>query len=216
AGRGGPRGERRRGSTPLRHRARCAVDRARRLLERGAARVRRRVRGEGAPSAGGARAAGRAVAGLQYPSPRRGKALVTCGRAPAVVRDVDDVHAVLHAEGGVLGGGDPLEDEGYLVRVLEALDVIPGDARLVLGAAGALPPRLHVAGGEVALAPAVVGGVDGDAEGGVAVVRRAPDVVVHPGVVAPHIELVDAEVVRRLRRRLEAGQADRAQHLRDA
>ena len=83
-------------------------------------------------------------------------------------------------------------------------------------AARALTPRLHEAPGEVALAPAVAGGVDGDGEGGVAVVDGAPHPVVDEGIVAAHVELEDAEVVRGLRHGLEPGMTHTGQHLRDA
>src|SRR5207237_519943 len=48
--------------------------------------------------------------------------------ASSVVGDVDHVHAVLHAERRVFGGGDALQAERDLVRVLEVLDEIPRHA----------------------------------------------------------------------------------------
>ena len=133
--------------------------------------------------------------------------------APAVVRDVHAVDAVVDRERRVLGRRDPLQHERDRVRVLEALDVVPAEPRLELEAAGARPPRLDEAPGEVALAPAVAGGVHGEAEGGVAMVHGAPHPGVDPRVVAANVELEDAEVVRRRRDRLEARVADRAEHL---
>ena len=56
-------------------------------------------------------------------------------------------------------------------------------------------PRLDEALGDVALAAAVDGGVHRQAEGVVAGVDRAPDIVVHPGIVAAHVELEDARPV---------------------
>src|SRR2546421_527487 len=123
----------------------------------------------------------------------------------AVIRHVDDVDAVLARQRRVLRRRDALEDERDCVRVLEALDVVPRERRLEIVAARALTPRLHEAPGEVALAPAVAGGVDGDGEGGVAVVDGAPHPVVDEGIVAAHVELEDAEVVRGLRHGLEPG-----------
>ena len=136
--------------------------------------------------------------------------------APAVVRDVDHVDTVLHAERRVFGGGDAFQAEGDRMRVLDVLDEIPRHAGLVVEARRALAPRLDVARGDVALAPAVVGGIDGDDESGVAVIDRALHDVVHPRRVAPHVELEDARVVRGLRGLLETGEAHRAQHLEDA
>src|SRR5438128_3904210 len=133
--------------------------------------------------------------------------------APAVVGDVHALDAVVGRKRRVLGRRDALQDERDRVRVLEALDVVPAEPRLELEAAGARPPGLHEAPGEIALAPAVARGVHGEAEGRVAVVHGAPHPVVHPRVVATDVELEDAEVVRRGRDRLEPGVADGAEHL---
>src|SRR5207245_10389430 len=125
--------------------------------------------------------------------------------APAVVGDVHALDAVVGRKRRVLGRRDALQDERDRVRVLEALDVVPAEPRLELEAAGARPPGLHEAPGEIALAPAVARGVHGEAEGRVAVVHGAPHPVVHPRVVATDVELEHAEVVRRGRDGLEPG-----------
>jgi hypothetical protein len=52
-----------------------------------------------------------------------------------------------------------------------------------------------VALGDVALAPAIAVGVDGQAKGVIALVDRAADIIVDPGGVAPHIELENLEAV---------------------
>ncbi len=78
-------------------------------------------------------------------------------------------------------------------------------------------PGGDVALGEIALAPAVMGGVDGEAKRGIAVLDRALDVIVGPGGVAAHIELEHAQAVGRgLGDVFEAGVADRAQHMGDS
>ena len=111
--------------------------------------------------------------------------------ATAMVRHVDALDAVLDAQLRILGGRDALEGERHVERVLEPLDQVPGHRRLVVHAADAAPGRRRVALDEVALAPAVEGGIDGEAERLVAVLDRAPDVVLDPRAVAPDIELVD-------------------------
>ena len=60
----------------------------------------------------------------------RHAALAVVELAPAVVRHVDRLDAVLDGDLGVFGGGDALQDEGNLELVLEPLDVGPGEARL--------------------------------------------------------------------------------------
>jgi len=72
--------------------------------------------------------------------------------APAVVGDVDALHAVLARDQGVLGGGNALQDQRNVVRVLEALDVIPGERGLEVVPRGPHPPRLDEAPREVAFA----------------------------------------------------------------
>ena len=109
-----------------------------------------------------------------------------------------------------------LLDQRDPVLVLEALDVVPRESRLEVEARRALPPGLDEAPGEVTLAAAVVRGVDGDREDRVAAVDRALHRVVHPRVVAAHVELEDAVVVGRGRRRLQPGLADRREHVRHA
>jgi hypothetical protein len=60
-------------------------------------------------------------------------------------------------------------------------------------------------------------GIDGEAERGVAVRYGAFDVIVDPGLVAAHVELVEPQRVGRRRRQLlEPGIADRAEHMRGA
>jgi hypothetical protein len=74
-----------------------------------------------------------------------------------------------------------------------------------------------VALGDVPLAAAVDGGVDGEAEHGVGLGHRALDMGVDPGLIAADVELKHAQRRRRrLRYRFEAGLADRTQHVRDA
>ena len=52
----------------------------------------------------------------------------------AMVRDVDHIDAMLAGDRRVLGGGDALQDQRNAVLVLEALDVVPGEAGLVIRA----------------------------------------------------------------------------------
>src|ERR1700733_966079 len=71
--------------------------------------------------------------------------------------------------------------------------------------------------GEIAFAPAVMGGVGGEAERGRAALDRALDVIVGPGRVAAHIELKHSQRIGRgVRDPFEARIANRAQHMSDA
>src|SRR5262249_23475172 len=73
-------------------------------------------------------------------------------------------------------------------------------------------PAASMALGDVALAPAVAVGVDGDAERVIAGIDRAAEMVVDPAGVAEHIELKDLEAVTRgLGLPLEARMRDTAQ-----
>ena len=112
-----------------------------------------------------------------------------------MVRHIDAVDPVFDRELGVLGGGDALDDQRDVEILLDPLDVAPVELRLI-------DPRVvdpHAAAlmalGDVALAPAVAVGVDGQAKGVVAVVDRAAHMIVDPIGVAAHVKLKDAEPV---------------------
>jgi hypothetical protein len=159
---------------------------------------------------------------------RPATACTICGRTAALpspwsswrppwLETVDHLDAVLHGDLRVFGGGDALDDERYRMLVLEALYLRPGESRLETAARGrGRAPGLDEAADEVALAPAVHRDVHGEAKGAVAVGERAAHVVVHPGVVAAHVELEDAQRVGRGGGFLQAGLADRGEHLRHA
>ncbi len=89
----------------------------------------------------------------------------------------------------------PFRISGMSKVLLDPLDVAPIELRLVDAGVGDAHPAALVALGDVALAPAVAVGVDGQTEGVVALVDRAADMVVDPGGVAAHIELKDLETV---------------------
>ena len=94
------------------------------------------------------------------------------------------------------------------------LTVRQSSAGLEGAALHASPPGGHEPLGDVALAPAVMGGVDGQAERRIAVRDGALDMIVDPGLVAAHIELKQPQRVGRRRRQLlEPGIADRAEHV---
>src|SRR6185369_8836290 len=89
--------------------------------------------------------------------------------AAAVIGDVDALDAVIERDLGVLGGADAFDDQRDLVLVLDQLHRAPAQSHLIGLSARASPSGGDVALGEVALAPAVMRGVDGEAEGGITV-----------------------------------------------
>ncbi len=111
----------------------------------------------------------------------------------------------------------PLMASGIVSFALDALDRAPVERHLEFAPRGAAASAGGVALGEIALAPAVMRGIDGNAESRVAVRHRALDIIVDPRLVAAHIELEHARRVRRgLGDPFETGVADRAEHVRDA
>ena len=137
--------------------------------------------------------------------------------AAAVIGDVDDLDAVIERDLGVLRGADALDGERNLELALHALDGAPIERHLEVAAGGAAAAAGDVALGEIALAPAVMGGIDGEAERRIAVLDRALDMIVGPGRVAAHIELKHPQRLgRRFGDPFEAGIANRAQHMSDA
>ena len=112
---------------------------------------------------------------------------------------------------------DALDGERNLELLLDALDGPPIEGSLVFAAGRAAAAAGDVALGEIALAPAVMGGVDREAERAVVLRHRAFDIIVDPGFVAAHIELEHAQRIGLgLGDRFETGIADRTQHMGDA
>src|SRR5262249_56702068 len=87
----------------------------------------------------------------------------------AVIGDVDPADAMIKRDPGVLYGRDALKTERDVERALDALDGAPIERRLEFMATRAPAACHHMALGEVALAPAVDGGINCDAEPHVAV-----------------------------------------------
>src|SRR5437764_10105097 len=97
---------------------------------------------------------------------------------------------MVERDAGVLGGCNAFERERDLKSALDALNGFPIEPRLERAS-------LHApaAGGDepfcdIALAPAVVRGIDGQAESCVAMRNGALHMIVDPGLVAAHIELI--------------------------
>ena len=106
----------------------------------------------------------------------------------------------------------PLSTSGILV--LDQLHGAPFQSLLEVAAGGADTAFADVSLGDIAFAPAVMCGVDGQAERGIAIINRAADDVFDKGVVAADIELIDAERIGRgLGGRLKSRLGHRTQHV---
>src|SRR6185437_7337688 len=131
--------------------------------------------------------------------------------------DVDEFDAVIERDLSILGGGDALDGERDLELRLDALDGFPIERFLKVPSARATAAAGDVALGDVAFAPAVMRGVDGQAERRVFVGDGARNKIIDPGGVATHVELKDAQGIRRgLSDPFEARIAHRRQHVGDA
>ena len=134
--------------------------------------------------------------------------------ASAMVGDINPLDAVIDRDRRVLAGSDALDDQRDLVLVLDELDGAPVEPLLEVAAGSAQTAFADVAFGDIAFAAAVMRGVDGKTKGGVAACDRARDAIFDKGVVAPDIELVDAQRIRRgLGDLLEPRLRHRAQHM---
>src|SRR4029077_6335844 len=92
---------------------------------------------------------------------------------------------------------DALQDQRDVEALFDPRDIAPVELRLVdAGVVDAHPAALMTLG-DVALAPAVAVGIDGQAKRVIALVDGAADVVVDPLGVAAHIKLEDLEAVAR-------------------
>ena len=111
----------------------------------------------------------------------------------------------------------PLMPSAILNFALEALDRAPVERRLVRAARHAAAPARHETLGDVALAPGVDRGVDGEKKSDVSVVDGARDMIVDPIRIAAHIKLKQPRRVGRdFRHSFEARIAHGAEHMRDA
>jgi hypothetical protein len=117
--------------------------------------------------------------------------------AAAVVGDIDARYAVIQRDPGVLRGGDALDRQRNVDFLTDALDGSPIQRRLEFAARRPPAAAHHVALGEVALAPAIDRGIDGEAEPTLAVGDGTGDANRRPSRVAGHIELKHPHAVGR-------------------
>src|SRR5262249_7119822 len=135
----------------------------------------------------------------------------------AVVGDVNPVDAVIERDLRILGGGDALERQRNVELALDQLDGAPVKRGLVLAPRHVASSAGLMALGQGALAPAVMRGIDGQAECRVAIGYGARHMILDERVIAAHIELEDAQGGgSRFRHALEPGLGYRAQHMGDA
>src|ERR1700679_499719 len=113
--------------------------------------------------------------------------------APAVVGDIDTFQAMIERDGRIFRGRYSLDDQRDFKLVLDQLHGAPFKPLLEIAAGGAGAAGADVALGDIALAPAVMRGVDGEAKCGVTVCQRTTDMVLDEGVVAADIELIEAQ-----------------------
>src|SRR5438270_3386088 len=108
---------------------------------------------------------------------------------PAVVGYVDPFHPVFEGDARVLGCGNTFDHERNWETLFDSLHRLPVEAGLEGAALDPAAARGDEALGDVALAPAVMGGIDGKTESRIVVLDCALHMIIYPGGVAPHIEL---------------------------
>src|SRR3954462_8765881 len=113
--------------------------------------------------------------------------------AAAMVRRIDPIDSVIERDHSILRGGNPLDDQRYLIFVLDQLHRAPFQSLLVVAAGGADAAGTDITLGDIALAPAVMCGVDRQAERGISAFNGAADTIFDEGVAAADIELKDAQ-----------------------
>ncbi|HTM61231.1 MAG TPA: hypothetical protein VL199_12790 [Burkholderiales bacterium] len=161
---------------------------------------------------------GLAFDGLHDLRQHRGAAQPMIELATAMIGNIDDLHAVLDAELGILCSGNAFDDEREVgILVLEALHVGPIESGLEGGAFDrARAPGLYEPAKQVALPSAVRRHVDREAERAESVVAGTTHEVVDPGIITAHIELENARRLCGARRLLEPRLAHGGEHLRHA
>src|SRR5262249_4585847 len=96
----------------------------------------------------------------------------------AMIGYVNPFDPVIDGDAGVLGGGYALDRERDAEALLDTFDRVPVERGLKRAALHAAATGGDEALGNVALAPAVMGGIDGEAEARIAVGDRAFHVIV--------------------------------------
>src|SRR5262245_39294384 len=117
--------------------------------------------------------------------------------AAAMVGDIDPLHAVIERDGGVLGIRDTLDYQRNLEPRFDAFHRAPVERGLEGTALHPPPSGGHEAFGDVALAAAVMRGIDGEAERGITVRNGTLDLIVNPSLIAAHVELEKAQRIGR-------------------
>ena len=111
----------------------------------------------------------------------------------AMIGDPDVIDPVLNGDFGVLGGLDAFEHERQTSHVLDPVHRVPGQPGLPAALRySAEPPRWRlVTGNHRTFAPTVVRYVDCERERRVARGFDSSDEVLHPFVIAEHVQLED-------------------------
>ena len=137
--------------------------------------------------------------------------------AAAVVRHIDPIHAMIERDGRVFRSRNTLDHQRNFILVLDQLHGAPIQPLLEIAAGGPDAAFADIPLGDIALAPAVMRGVDRQAERSIAIVDRAADSVFDKGVVAADIELENAQRIGRgLGGGLKPRLGHRTQHVRGA
>jgi hypothetical protein len=100
-------------------------------------------------------------------------------------------------DGCVFRSRNPLDHQRNFILVLDQLYRAPIQPLLEVAAGGPDAAFPDIPLGDITLAPAVMRGIDGQAEGGIAIVDGSADGVFDKGVIASDIELVNAQGIGR-------------------
>src|SRR6186713_2487881 len=115
--------------------------------------------------------------------------------AAAVVRHIDPIYAMIERDGGVFRSRNTLDYQRNFILRLDQLHRAPVQPLLEVAAGSPDAAFADIPLGDIALAPAVMRGIDGEAERGIAIIYRAADNVFDEGVVTANIQLVNAQRV---------------------
>jgi len=91
--------------------------------------------------------------------------------ASAVIGHVDPLDPVIERDRGIFRRRDSLDDQRDFILVLDQFYRAPFQPFLEVAAGGAEPAFANVTLGDIAFTPAVMRGVDGQAERGISVLR---------------------------------------------
>ena len=129
-----------------------------------------------------------------------------------VIGHIDHIDTMIDRQGGILRGRNALENQWNGQFGPKPVNVLPGQRGLVFASRHDTPAAIAL--GDIALAPTVVGAVDGQAKRGAPCSHCPVGDLIDPGRITMHVQLIEPQRLRHgLRDGVQAHLAYGAEHV---